>query len=52
MEQLICYCFQYTEEDIIKDFKTNKGKSLILEKIAEARRNNSCQCDTTHPEKR
>ncbi|MFC1943878.1 hypothetical protein ACFLWO_04825 [Chloroflexota bacterium] len=52
MSKLICYCFKYTEADIINDFKTNSGKSSILEKITEARKSNTCQCDDKHPEKR
>jgi len=52
MSQLICYCFEYTEEDIINDFTKNHGKSAILERITEARKNNTCRCDDKHPEKR
>jgi hypothetical protein len=52
MKHLVCYCFEYSEADIIADVRANNGKSLILERIAEARRNNSCQCDDKHPEKR
>ena len=52
MKNLICYCFEYTEEDIINDFKVNGDKSSIMAKITEARRNNICQCDDKHPEKR
>jgi len=52
MKQLIYYCYEYSEEDIIADLETNNGKSLILERISEARRNNTCQCDDKHPEKR
>ena len=52
MKQLICYCFEYSEDDIITDFETNNGKSSILERIIEARRNNTCQCDDKHPEKK
>jgi hypothetical protein len=29
MDELICYCFQYTVDDIKNDYKKN-GKSLIL----------------------
>ena len=32
MTGLVCYCFEYTEEDIRKDFET-KGFSTILEKM-------------------
>jgi hypothetical protein len=52
MSKFICYCFEYTEEDIIADFRMENGKSSILEKITEARMNNTCQCDSKHPEKR
>ena len=52
MSQLICYCFEYTEDDIINDFRNNHGKSAILERITQARKNNTCQCDDKHPEKR
>lgn len=52
MSQQICYCFGYTEEDIIKDFKANKGTSSILVRITEAKRSNTCDCDNKHPEKR
>ena len=52
MRQLICYCFEYTEEDIIADFEANHGESSILAKIAEAKRTNTCQCDDKHPEHR
>ncbi|MFC2044731.1 hypothetical protein ACFLT8_06040 [Chloroflexota bacterium] len=52
MSRLICYCFQYTELDIINDFKTNNGKSSILAGITEARIRHTCQCDDKHPEKR
>jgi hypothetical protein len=52
MKELICYCFEYTEEDIINDFKANQGNSSILAKIAEAKRTNTCQCYDKHPEQR
>ncbi len=50
--KLICYCLEYTEADIVNDVAANNGKSSILDKIAEARKNNLCQCDEKHPEKR
>ena len=52
MKQLICYCFEYAEEDIVNDFKGNHSKSSILAKIAVAKRTNTCQCDDKHPEQR
>jgi len=50
--KLICYCHGYTEADIIADVKRNKGESSIMRQIIEARKNNTCQCDEKHPEKR
>ena len=32
MHELICYCFDYSREDIIRDLLEN-GRSLIMEKI-------------------
>ena len=52
MSELICYCFQYTDEDIKQNFEVNNGRSTILEKIAIAKRNGTCDCDNKHPQKR
>ena len=32
MDDLICYCFGYTAEDVRRDVEEN-GRSLIMEKI-------------------
>jgi hypothetical protein len=50
--QPICYCHGYAEADIIADMKRNKGESMIVRQIIEARNENTCQCDTKHPGKR
>lgn len=34
---LVCYCFEYTREDIERDYLDN-GRSLIIEKIAFEKR--------------
>ena len=47
----ICYCFGYSDTDIIDDVVKNRGRSSIEEKIAEAKKNHSCQCDTKNPKK-
>jgi hypothetical protein len=49
MAEFICYCFEYTESDIVNEVVKNHGRSLILEKIIEARKNGTCQCDTKNP---
>ena len=37
MDPLICYCFGYSEHDIIEDARLN-GKSVILERIMEQKK--------------
>jgi hypothetical protein len=32
MDDLVCYCFEYTKKDVKQDYKNN-GRSLIIEKI-------------------
>ena len=49
MAEFICYCFEYTKSDIADEVLKNKGRSLILERIIEARKNGTCQCDTKNP---
>lgn len=52
MSKKICYCFDYTEADIIADVRSNQGRSLILEQILAAKKQGSCRCATMHPEGR
>jgi hypothetical protein len=49
---LICYCFGYSEADIIDDVLKNQGHSSILDRIAEAKKNQACQCEIKNPQKR
>jgi hypothetical protein len=51
MEDLICYCFQYTRSDIEKDFNHN-GRSLIMEKIASEKKVGGCDCANKNPKGR
>jgi hypothetical protein len=51
MENLICYCFNYTDEDIELDLRQN-GKSTIMEKILAEKRMGGCQCATKNPKGR
>ena len=48
MNDLICYCFEHTSEDIRQDFLTH-GHSMIMEKIKAAKKMGSCQCTTKNP---
>lgn len=49
---LICYCFGYTEADIARDCSANDGTSAILARVTEAKKNGNCRCEDLHPEKR
>jgi hypothetical protein len=51
LNQLICYCFDYTEEDIRKDMLAN-GRSMIMEEIKLARQIGGCQCQIKNPKGR
>lgn len=45
----ICYCFGYSEDDIIRDLNENRGTSTILERIVNEKRNGGCNCGKNHP---
>lgn len=51
MKELICYCFEYTADDIKNDYNKN-GKSLILERITEEKKQNGCDCANKNPKGR
>ena len=51
MKGLVCYCFEYTVDDIREDYNEN-GKSLILERIAEEKKRNGCDCVKKNPKGR
>ncbi len=50
MEQakLVCYCFGYTERDIVNDFRRH-GHSTILERILAEKREGGCNCAAVNP---
>jgi hypothetical protein len=48
----ICYCFGYSEEDIVRDVVENNGTSSILESIMNEKKKGTCRCETTHPLRR
>ncbi len=52
MAQIICYCFEYSAEDIQQDVRKHQGRSTILEQIITAKKQSGCHCETRHPEKR
>ncbi len=48
MPEKICYCFNYTTDDIRKDIDRN-GKSTIMERIMAEKKKGGCQCQTLNP---
>jgi hypothetical protein len=48
---LVCYCFGYTREDIEVDFLKN-SHSLILGKIAAEKKAGGCDCVNKNPKGR
>lgn len=47
-DELVCYCFEYTRNDIEKDYLKN-GRSTILEKIASEKKSGGCDCANKNP---
>lgn len=44
----VCYCFEYTKEDIEQDVLKN-GISTILARILAEKKDGRCQCATKNP---
>ncbi len=51
-KNIICYCFGYSEEDIIRDILENNGTSSVMERILAEKKNGACNCKNNHPEGR
>ncbi len=51
-KNLLCYCFGYSEEDIIRDVLENGGISSIVKRIQGGKKKGSCDCKFNHPEGR
>lgn len=49
--ELICYCFNYTAADIVKDVLAH-GRSTIVEKILAEKKAGGCQCAVKNPQGR
>jgi len=50
-QDLVCYCFQYTKDDIEQDLMKN-GRSLIMEKIIGEKKIGGCDCANLNPKGR
>jgi hypothetical protein len=51
LQELICYCFAFSRQDIINDFADN-GRSTIMEKIAREKQLGRCDCKEKNPKGR
>ena len=49
--ETICYCFGYTEADIIRDV-IDHGESTIMARIMAEKRQGGCRCAETNPKGR
>jgi hypothetical protein len=47
-EKMICYCFHYTKNDIVRDY-FDHGYSTILEQIKGGKMLGNCQCGIKNP---
>ena len=47
----ICYCFDYTAEDIKQDYLKN-NRSTIMERIQAEKKLGNCQCAVKNPKGR
>jgi len=48
IQDLICYCFAFTKQDIEQDLMKN-GRSLIMEKIMTEKKTGGCDCKNLNP---
>jgi bacterioferritin-associated ferredoxin len=48
MAEKICWCFGYTDEDIVRDVQAH-GRSSILEAIMAAKKGGKCDCAHKNP---
>jgi hypothetical protein len=49
MNKPVCYCFGYSEADIERDVRKNKGHSVILERIKGFKAEGTCRCHEKNP---
>ena len=50
-QDIICFCFGYTTEAILKDYQ-QQGRSTIMERIIGEKKEGNCTCAATNPKGR
>ncbi len=48
MKEYVCYCFEFTENDIKQDLRDN-NRSTIMDYIAMQKRKGGCSCAEKNP---
>ena len=51
IKDLICYCYEYTAQDIRQDYLEN-SRSTIMQKIQAEKQLGNCQCAVKNPKGR
>lgn len=51
MEDIVCYCFGYSVQDIEEDIRQH-GKSTIIERIVAEKHAEACHCAEKNPKRR
>ena len=51
MEDIVCYCFGYSVQDIESDISQH-GKSTIFERIVAEKQSGGCHCAEKNPKGR
>jgi hypothetical protein len=50
-DDLVCYCFKFTRNDIEQDYMKN-GQSTIITKISSEKKSGGCDCANKNPKGR
>jgi len=50
-DDLVCFCFEFTRNDIEQDYIKN-GQSAIMAKIASEKKSGGCDCANKNPKSR
>ena len=51
MKNFVCFCFEYTRDDIENDINNN-GRSTIMERIMSEKKMGGCDCASRNPKGR
>ncbi len=49
MTKMICFCFNYSEDNIINDVIAGNGDSSIMKRIITEKKAGNCRCKENNP---